>query len=125
MAVSMVYKQVRTRNIPTRRETGTSVKEPAMKNMEIAAIFDEMAHILEQRKDNPFKVRAYRRAALTLKSLARPVEEFGREELLALPGIGDELAAKILEYCATGAIHALQKLKEEALLTPGSSGEKG
>ena len=50
-----------------------------MKNMEIVALFDEMAHILEQRKDNPFKVRAYRRAALTLKSLDRPVEEFARE----------------------------------------------
>ncbi len=86
-----------------------------MKNREIAAIFHEMAAILEKRKDNPFKVRAYRRAALNLESLGRPVEELSREELLALPGIGDELAAKIMEYCATGAIHAHEKLKKEAV----------
>lgn len=86
-----------------------------MKNREIAAIFDEMAHILEKKKDNPFKVRAYRRASLTLESLGRPVEELNREELHALPGIGDELAAKIMEYCATGAIHAHEKLRKEAL----------
>jgi len=84
-----------------------------MKNREIAAIFGEMADILEVTGDNPFKVRAYRRAALNVESLARPVEGLSREELLAIPGIGEELASKIREYCESGAVHAHEKLKAE------------
>ncbi len=84
-----------------------------MKNLEIAAIFDEMADILELKGDNPFKVRAYRRAAANLQGLGRPVEELSREELLAIPAVGEELAAKIGEYCSSGAMHAHERLKKE------------
>lgn len=84
-----------------------------MKNREIAAIFSEMAEILEIRGDNPFKIRAYRKAALNLESLSRPVEELSDAELQEIPGIGEDLAAKIIEYCTTGAIHAHDKLKSE------------
>src|SRR6266581_2531028 len=84
-----------------------------MKNQEIARIFAEMADILEIKGDNPFKIRAYRRAALNLEGLAKSVGELTHEELLAIPGIGEELAAKIVEYLQTGAIHAHEKLKGE------------
>src|SRR5512146_3367808 len=84
-----------------------------MKNQEIARIFAEMADILEIKGDNPFKIRAYRRAALNLEGLARNIDELSREELLAIPGIGEELAAKIEEYVQTGSMHAHEKLKEE------------
>jgi DNA polymerase (family 10) len=88
-----------------------------MKNQEIARIFSEMADILEIREDNPFKIRAYRRAALNVEGLARSIEELSREELLAIPGIGEELAAKIEEYVRTGSMHAHDKLKGE--IPPG------
>lgn len=84
-----------------------------MKNQEIARIFAAMADILEIKGDNPFKIRAYRRAALNLEGLARSVEELTPEELREIPGIGEELAAKIGEYLRTGAIHAFEKLKGE------------
>ncbi len=84
-----------------------------MKNQEIARIFAEMADILEIKEDNPFKIRAYRRAALNLEGLAKSVAELTHEELLAIPGIGEELTAKIEEYLQTGAIHAHEKLKGE------------
>jgi len=88
-----------------------------MKNLELARIFSEMADILEIKGDNPFKIRAYRRAALNLEGLSKGVETLSREELRAVPGIGEELAAKIEEYCATGAVHAHEKLKSE--IPPG------
>ncbi|WP_298435765.1 DNA polymerase/3'-5' exonuclease PolX [Geobacter sp.] len=88
-----------------------------MKNLELARIFSEMAAILEIRGDNPFKIRAYRRAALNLEGLSKGVETFSRDELLEIPGIGEELAAKIEEYCTTGAVHAHEKLKGE--IPPG------
>ena len=84
-----------------------------MKNQEIARIFSEMADILEIEGDNPFKIRAYRRAALNVEGLSRSVEDLSREELLEIPGIGEELAAKIEEYIGTGAVHAHDKLKGE------------
>ena len=84
-----------------------------MKNQEIASLFSEMADILEIKGDNPFKIRAYRRAALNIEGLARNVEELTRNELLEVPGIGEELAAKIEEYLTTGSMHAHDKLKAE------------
>jgi len=84
-----------------------------MKNQEIARIFSEMADILEIKGDNPFKIRAYRRAALNIEGLSRSVEDLSRDELLEIPGIGEELTAKIEEYIGTGAIHAHDKLKGE------------
>ncbi len=88
-----------------------------MKNREIAAIFDEMADILEVKGELIFKVRAYRRASLNLLSLTKPVEVLSRGELLDIPGIGAELAAKIEEYCQSGKVHTHERLKSE--LPPG------
>ncbi len=84
-----------------------------MKNQEIARLFSEMADILEIKGDNPFKIRAYRRAALNIEGLTKGVEELSHEELREIPGIGEELAAKIEEYAQTGAMHAHEKLKSE------------
>ena len=101
-----------------------------MKNQEIARIFAEMADILEIKGDNPFKIRAYRRAALNMEGLSKGVDDLSREELLEIPGIGEELAAKIEEYLRTGSIHAHDKLKSEvpagllALLTIPGLGPK-
>ncbi|HYA21014.1 MAG TPA: DNA polymerase/3'-5' exonuclease PolX [Burkholderiales bacterium] len=84
-------------------------------NADIAAIFEEIADLLEIRGDNPFRIRAYRNAA-------RSVGEFGREfktlidsgtEMPKLPGIGPDLTAKIHEIVSTGHCAALDKLRKE------------
>lgn len=84
-----------------------------MKNQEIARIFSEMADILEIRGDNPFKIRAYRRASLNIEGLPKGVDLLAPEELREIPGIGEELAAKIEEYLRTGQMHAHEKLRGE------------
>jgi len=84
-------------------------------NADIAAIFDEIADLLEIQGANPFKVRAYRNASHTIQGLgheARSLIEQG-EDLTELPGIGKELAAKIEEIVKTGHCHALEKLHDE------------
>ncbi len=59
-----------------------------MKNKEIADLFNELADILELRGENIFRINAYRRAAQTIESLPRPVEEISSEgKLDDLPGI--------------------------------------
>ena len=84
-------------------------------NADIAAIFDEIADLLEIQGANPFRIRAYRNAALTLGNQAqeaRSLLEKG-EDLTRLPGIGDDLAAKIREIVDTGRCSLLERLQRE------------
>ena len=73
-------------------------------NADIAAIFDEIADLLEIRDDNPFRIRAYRNAARTVggygRELKTPIESGAA--LPKLPGIGADLAARIHEIATTG-----------------------
>ncbi|HJV36793.1 DNA polymerase/3'-5' exonuclease PolX [Geomonas sp.] len=84
-----------------------------MKNREIARIFSDIADIMEIQEGNPFKIRAYRKASLNLEGLTRDLDDMTHKELLEIPGIGADLAAKIEEYLQTGTIAMHDKLKEE------------
>ncbi len=84
-----------------------------MKNKEIALIFNDIAEILEIKGDNPFRIRAYKRAALALENLSKDVTDISKEELLKIPGIGQDLAGKIEEYIRTGKIQAYEDIKKE------------
>jgi DNA polymerase (family X) len=84
-----------------------------MKNREIAAIFNEIADYLEIKNDNPFRIRAYRRASQNLEGLSRNVADMTEDDLTKIPGIGKDLAAKIIEYLKTGRITAHEELKKE------------
>ena len=88
-------------------------------NEDIAAIFDEMADLLEIGNANPFRVRAYRNAARSVRSLGRELAEMVAEgeDLTQLPGIGKDLAAKIVEKVRTGKVRALEKLHREVPAT--------
>ena len=85
-----------------------------MKNVEIANLFNEIADFLEVKDENPFRIRAYRRAAQAVEGLAEDIAAIAeRGELLDVPGIGKDLAAKIQEYLATGEIESLAGLRRE------------
>lgn len=83
-------------------------------NADIAAIFEEIADLLEIQNANPFRVRAYRNARVVGewgKDLAQMLA--GGEDVKTLPGIGDDLAAKIQEIVATGRCSFLERLHRE------------
>ncbi len=86
-----------------------------VRNAEIADLFDRMATLLEIQGANPFRVRAYRNAAQTLRGLPRRVADMLAEEedLSRLPGIGKDLAGKIAELVDTGHFVALEELEKE------------
>lgn len=92
-----------------------------VQNAEVATAFEEMADLLEIEGANPFRVRAYRFAARTLRDLPDEVGEMVAtgHDLTSLPGIGDDLAGKIKEILATGTSAALeaQRKKVPATLT--------
>lgn len=73
-----------------------------MENAAIARVLDEIASLLELRGDNPFKIRAYRNAAATVGDAAERVAALPADRLLALPGIGRDIAARIRELADTG-----------------------
>ena len=82
-------------------------------NDEIAAAFDEIAELLSLSGENQFRIRAYRRAAQTLRALpddlaARLASGFDPDRL---PGIGTDLAGKIREFVATGRCKSLEALR--------------
>ena len=83
-----------------------------MKQHEIAALFAQMADLLEYRGDNPFRIRAYRRAAQNLESFSGDLQRLADEgRLKELSGIGSDLADKIAEYLSAGKIGAVERLR--------------
>ena len=86
-----------------------------IRNTDIADIFERIADYLEIEGENPFKIRAYRNAGRTIRGLGPELKEMvaAGEELTGLPGIGKELAAKIVEILETGTAQALEKLQEK------------
>jgi len=83
-------------------------------NTEIAEIFDKIADILDLLNENPFRIRAYRKAGENIKELTEDVADLaGLGELTKIPGIGRDLAEKIEEFISTGKIMNYEKLKEK------------
>jgi DNA polymerase (family 10) len=93
-----------------------------VQNAEIAAMFDQAAELLEIKGDNPFRSRAYRRAARLIEGLPKSVASLLKagEDLSELPGIGKDLAGKIVAIVTTGKFDLLESLKHEL---PGDLGE--
>ena len=84
-------------------------------NADIAAVFEEIADLLEIENENPFRIRAYRNAARTMLELGSEARELveNNEDLTKLSGIGKDLAAKIVEIVQTGKCQALEKLRKQ------------
>ena len=83
-----------------------------MKQQELAARFHRMADLLDYCGENPFRVRAYRRAAQNLLSFSGDLEALAAAgRLTEISGIGRDLAQKIAEFLKTGRIAALARLE--------------
>jgi len=89
-----------------------------MKNAQIAKIFKDIAMILELKGDNPFRIRAYEKAAFNIESLPEDLDTIlDRGGIRDISGIGNDLAAKIEEIIRTNTLKFYEKLKEE--IPPG------
>ena len=84
-----------------------------MQNPDIARLFDEVADLLEIQDANPFRVRAYRNAARTIRDYPEPIVELvraGTKDLTDIPGIGEDLAEKIAAIVTTGELPLRKQL---------------
>jgi DNA polymerase (family 10) len=67
-----------------------------MDNAAVAALLDEIALLLEMKGENVYRIRAYQRAAETVRSLGEPLAAVrARGDLAKQPGIGPSLAETI------------------------------
>jgi DNA polymerase (family 10) len=82
-------------------------------NRDVAQLFGEIADLLEIKGENVFKVRAYRSASETIGAWPDPVDRMSEPQLRAIPGIGKDLAAKVIELGQTGACGYHQELIHE------------
>ena len=110
--------RVRAKGSPGRRPLARSPSRKAaatpaavtLHNEDVAAAFDEMADLLAIEGENAFRIRAYRRAAQTIRGLSRELAAMqGTEAFAELPGIGADLAGKIGELLQTGHCQALER----------------
>jgi len=85
-----------------------------MRNQEIAKILREISEILEIKGENPFRIRAYQKAAQNIENLAQDIADIAqRKELGRIPGVGKDMAIKIEEILETGTLEQLEQLKRE------------
>lgn len=86
-----------------------------MKNTAIAKVFQDIADLLEIKGENPFKIRAYQKAARSLEHYPREVEQIVKENgnLRDIPGVGEAIAKKIQELATTGRLGYYEALRQE------------
>lgn len=89
---------------------------PALSNAEIADRLASLAQLLSTQKENPYKVKAYRRAAASIRVLSESIDELVREEadLTRFEGIGEAISSAIREIVLTGSLGKLEKLRAQA-----------
>jgi DNA polymerase (family 10) len=93
-----------------------SDSSPILSNAEIADRLASLAQLLSAQKENPYKVKAYRRAAANIRTLSESLYELVQEDadLTRYAGIGEAIAAAIREIVQTGALRKLETLRAGA-----------
>jgi DNA polymerase (family 10) len=85
-----------------------------MENLEVAQVFEEVADLLEIQGANPFRVRAYRNAARTIRDLSEALADVcgnPDRKLEEFAGIGRDLAEKIRTILGSGDLPLRQELR--------------
>jgi DNA polymerase (family 10) len=113
------------RNKPLERVTEGAISDdshshsdshsPVESNADIADRLTGMAQMLAAKRENQFRVRAYRRAAASIRNLSESLVELvhAGADLTKYAGIGEGIAASIREIVASGTTARLEQLKSE------------
>lgn len=84
-----------------------------MENKEIARLFDELAKLMEYHGESPFKIRSYQQAYQLFRTVDNPVISMDRATLLALPGVGEAIADKVMQVQETGSFKTLDDFRRK------------
>jgi DNA polymerase (family X) len=93
-----------------------SFRETVLSNAEIADRLESLAQLLSAQKENPYKVKAYQRAAAKIRTLSESIDELVGDDadLTAFGGIGEAISGAIREIVRTGTLKKLEMLRAEA-----------
>ena len=84
-------------------------------NNDIADLLEQIADLLEQQDDNPYRVQAFRNGARSVRTIPTPLTEIikkeGGQALTQIEDIGQGLATTIFEFVQTGRSNYLQQLQ--------------
>ncbi len=81
-------------------------------NQQVATIFRSIAERLASQRANPYRVRAYRKAAENIEALEEDIADVAsRHALEDIDGVGRDLADKIEEFLRIGTIQAYEALR--------------
>jgi DNA polymerase (family 10) len=80
-------------------------------NDEVAELLQEYADLVSISGGDPFKARAYEKAARSVGGYHGDVATLDERALGKIPNVGKSIAVKIREYLETGAIQALEELR--------------
>lgn len=83
-----------------------------MTNKEIAKQFSQLADLMELHQENPFKIKTYQSAYITLRKLDEPLSEMSMEAMSQIKGVGKATAEKIQELLKFGRMQALEQYKQ-------------
>ncbi len=85
-----------------------------MRNSEVASLLYNISELLEIKGENPFKIRAYAKAARAIEGMTEDIEKVARDKKLKeIPGVGEAIATKLEEYLATGKLEYYEDLKKQ------------
>jgi DNA polymerase (family 10) len=81
-------------------------------NQQVATIFRSIADLLATQRANPYRIKAYRKAADTIEALEEDLAHIAsRQALEDIDGVGRDLADKIQEFLRTGTIQAYEAMR--------------
>src|SRR6266540_36313 len=85
-----------------------------MTNREIAAVLFNISTILSMQNGNPYRIRAYRRAARNLLRMREPIaQRVAAGKPLGLPRLGKSLTAKISTLASKDALMFYEELCDD------------
>jgi DNA polymerase (family X) len=87
-----------------------------LSNAEIANRLASLAQLLSAQNENPYKVKAYRKAAAKIRTLSESIEDLVDQDadLTVYAGIGKAISHAVKEIVRTGTFAKLEKLRSEA-----------
>jgi DNA polymerase (family X) len=87
-----------------------------LSNAEIADRLARLAQLLSAQEENPYKIKAYQRAAAKIRMLSESVEELVHQDsdLTVYAGIGEAISHAVQEIVRTGTLNKLEALRSQA-----------
>src|SRR5256885_4264985 len=100
---------------PAEAAPPSALPQTRFDNRSVAAVFYEVADLMEINNDDSFRIRSYRRAAEAIESLPQPVSELVSDpkKLLEVPGIGKAMCAHLQELFRAGKLSLHSELLEK------------